>query len=592
MIDVAAAILLHAATALLIVALCSLIGFAAMPPALRPRRVTTALPASLSIGTLLAGWSAWIAGTLIGTAAILPLFGILSAIALLRVRQWMWMCRRFFRVARMVCAANPLLTTALALVTAIILPLLLIPVVDSDGLHYHLAMPKLYLMAGRVFFYRYDVMAALPQTAEMLYLIGLRVAGAETAKFIHAFFFLATLPVVAMLASMDRRARRVAMLAPLLYAAAPVVLAPAGAAFDDHIAMFHVAVAALLLFRRAPMLLAGCALGAAYVTKTTTAPVVAALVLYALATRPRQWLSLLAPMVIAFAPFAVNTTAHLGDPIFPYGHLLLRQPVEGAPDAITYNAHYHLLIPGPLAIPWFPEPQHAPTDEVAGMHHILGFFAVVLAIRNRRIRPWLLLVAPWVVAGLFYHPSTRYFMSLFVGLALFETAAVAYLPRRWAAVAGIIAVVPAAAIAADYVRGFHASDYLLGRISREAYLAAHVPGFRAAQVVNTLPLRGTVMALDFPCPFYLDRPWIAEGVLNWPPLSAWLGEARTADDILARLRALDVHVLVVTPGYGGGTRASLFPLARNVREARIIAALRTRLRLVRTVDNTDIVVVP
>ncbi len=33
------------------------------------------------------------------------------------------------------------------------------------------------------------------------------------------------------------------------------------------------------------------------------------------------------------------------------------------------------------------------------------------------------------------------------------------------------------------------------------------------------------MALDFPAPFYFDRPWIAEGILNQPPL-AGMAEGR------------------------------------------------------------------
>src|SRR5205085_806861 len=84
-----------------------------------------------------------------------------------------------------------------------------------------------------------------------------------------------------------------------------------------------------------------------------------------------------------------------------------------------------------------------------------------------------------------------------------------------------------------------------GHLDREHYLAQVVPGYRAAQVVNALPPGGRVMALDFPAPYYFDRPWIVEGVLHEPPLQRWLREG----DALAKLRQYDVRVLVLTPAY-------------------------------------------
>ena len=100
------------------------------------------------------------------------------------------------------------------------------------------------------------------------------------------------------------------------------------------------------------------------------------------------------------------------------------------------------------------------------------------------------------------------------------------------------------------------------------------------------------MALDFPAPFYLARPWVAEGVLNDPPLRLWLAEGADGEGLLARCRALGVTHLLVTPGWGGGTPNSLYPLARSRREATAIVAFRSRLRLVATVDGVDVFELP
>ncbi len=583
--------ILHAAAALLLAIDLSLIGFAAMP-------------ARLSAGALVVGWSAFLAGTFIGTRAILPLLALASALALLRARVWWTMARRALRDLGALAAANPAATAATLVVAALILPQLLLPVVDSDGLRYHLALPKLFAMTGSVFYYPWDVTGALPHAAEMLYLT-LLPAGGEAAKFLHAFFFLATLPVIALIAAAHPRTRRVAMLAPLFYAAAPVVLAPAGAAFTDHIAMFHIAVAALLLFRRETPLLAGVAMGAALATKLTVAPAVAGLVLLecgrqagALRRHQRNGrlavaLQIVVPIVIALAPFAIRAAVHTGDPIFPLGYTLLRRPIPGVTtDGARWAGEFHSAASGPLHIAWWAQPgvQH---DDVAGLHHVLGLFAIALALGDRRTRPWLWLVVPSLLAAFVFHPPTRYFLSLFLGLALFEAAAVAHLRRPLATLVAIFAVIPASLSAASVTfHQFGPADYLLGRMSRDAFLSSRLPTYRVAKFVNSLPPGGTVMALDFPTPFFFDRPFIAEGVLNEPPVARWIAEARTADDVLRLLHDHNVRLLVVTPGYGGGTPLALLPLAKNEREAAIVTALRARLRLVRTIDGVDVVEVP
>ncbi|MGV8040916.1 MAG: hypothetical protein AB2L07_12845, partial [Thermoanaerobaculaceae bacterium] len=64
---------------------------------------------------------------------------------------------------------------------------------------------------------------------------------------------------------------------------------------------------------------------------------------------------------------------------------------------------------------------------------------------------------------------------------------------------------------------FQPKTLLGGALGREAYLQRVVPGFSAAQAVNRLEPGGRVMALDFPTPYYFDRPWIVEGTFHAPP---------------------------------------------------------------------------
>lgn len=599
MIGVLASGVLHAGAAALLLALLSLIGFAALPAGFRTRRAVLAAPASLAVGLLLVGWTSWMAGTFLGTSSILPLFAALVLLSLIRANRWRLSVARCGARLMLLAKANPVGACGVALVIAMMLPQLLLPLADSDGIAYHVALPKLFLLTGHVWFVPWTFVSAFPQAVNMIYLIALRIAGGETAKFIHAGFFVASLATLALTVHRGRHTRAAAMIAPFLYAAAPVVLAPAGAAFVDHAAAFSIGAAALILFRRGSPSIAGCAMGAALAAKITVAPAIAGLMVYAVGTSPRaRWPRLIAalalPVAIAFAPFAIRNWQHTGDPIYPIGYALLRRNVPGiAADRVAYTAYFHSGVPGPLGIGWTSDPEHVQGDEVAGIHHALGLFAIALAIRIRWTRRWLALILPYLAVALVFRPPTRYLLPMFYGLSALEAYALVLLARRAATWIALVAALPALMSCASFTLTWLApGDYLLGRIDRQTFLATRIPGYRAAEFVNRLPSGGQVMALDFPGPYYFDRPWIAEGILNDPPLRQWLTEAQSTDALLARLRDVNVRYLVVTPGYGGGTPASLLPLARNRREAALIADLRRHLVLLRSVDHVDVLAVP
>jgi hypothetical protein len=302
---------------------------------------------------------------------------------------------------------------------------------------------------------------------------------------------------------------------------------------------------------------------------------------------------LVLPVIVAFLPFGVRNFVHTGDPIYPLGYVLLQRDPPGiAADRVAYAAYFHSNVPGRLGIAWTPDPGRVQTDEVAGLHHAVGLLAVVLAIRFRWTRRWLALLVPYLVVALVFRPPTRYSLPMFAALAALEAYALVLFTRRAATILAVAAAAPALIASATLtLTQFRPADFLLGRLDRDAFLAANVPGFAAAQVVNRQPAGGWVMALDFPTPYDFDRPWIAEGILNDPPLQRWIAEARSADDVLGRLHGANVRYLVVTPGYGGGTAASLLPLARDRRQAEIILALRRRLVLIGSVDRIDVLAV-
>src|SRR5258708_2227795 len=136
--DIVVSAALHGGAALIILAALSLIGSFAVGrwPLAVERRAVISIPASLAIGSLLVGWTSYLAGTFLGTWAILPLFAILTLGSLLHVRAWAHDVVRCLARLGALTRANLLATAVLALIALLVVPQLLLPLVDSDGLAY------------------------------------------------------------------------------------------------------------------------------------------------------------------------------------------------------------------------------------------------------------------------------------------------------------------------------------------------------------------------------------------------------------------------------------------------------------------------
>ena len=597
---IAATAAAHASAAAALLLLFSLIGYAALPARFRPASARLTLPLSLSAGALLTGWLTFVSGSLLGTWTLLPVFALLVLFSLRSVRPWAADLGRVSRLLAALVRASPFSALLLSVPVLLLAPALLLPLVDSDGLRYHVALPKLFLLTGHVFRYEWDVTGTYPQGAEMIYMLALRLSGGETAKFLHAGFFLSSLGVLALITHSGRASRSTALLAPFLFAVTPLAISPAPAAFIDHIALFHVAVATLVLARRGPPAAIGIALGAAFATKISVAPAAFGIAIAALFGRPRKEraraaIAVALPVVLAFLPFAIRSVLATGDPVYPVGHGLLGLPIPGVSgSSLAFVTNYHANTPGPLGLAWDLDWAPVEPDDVVGWHHLFGLFALALVIRRRELRPVLAPVLPTIAVALLYHPYSRLLMPLFFGLAFFEAWALVLVARRWAAPAALALAIPALIVSVprSLFLGLPPLDYLRGRLSKDAFMGRWIPALGAARLVNAQPPGGTVMALDFPAPFYFDRPWIVEGLLDEPPLKQWLEKDPRESDLLRRMQGLDVRYLVVTPGYGGGTPASLLPLAGNRTQAKAILALRARLRLVGTVGGVDVFEVP
>ena len=282
----------------------------------------------------------------------------------------------------------------------------------------------------------------------------------------------------------------------------------------------------------------------------------------------------------------------LGDPVFPIGYLATGRPLPGVgTDVYNHFATFNEKNAGPLGIVWT-TPETGDDDETAGIHNLAGLLLLFFGLRDRLVRLAACVALPFLAYAAFTSPPTRYLLPMLWGLSLAAAAVLARLPSRRAAWLAIPLALPGLFLSWEFqARNFGAADYLLGRSSKEEYLARTIPGYRAAPYVNALP-PGGVMVGDFPGPVYFNRPWIVEGLINEAPLTIWIRNGENADRLLARLHENGIRWLLATPAFGGGTPLSLLTYAPDPSKAPVMAALRARLRRVATVDGVDVWEVP
>jgi hypothetical protein len=407
------------------------LGAAIVPRRLRPSAGPTRFAAFLSFGTCLFGGTTWVVGALLGTRAL----------------------------------AFPLPT----------------PLVDNDGIRYHVALPKLYLLTGEVFLYRWDVTGAYPQLGNMPALVGLPAGRADVAKFVNAGFLAASAALLALCLHRSRASRAASLAGPFLFLAAPVVGVVAGSGFIDHIALFHLAAAFALVSRKGSPVLSGLALGGALATKLTLAPGAFAVGLAAALLRPRgdqlrAFLFVPAATAAVLAPIAIRNALALGDPFYPVLTIASGRPTPGVSRAVfTHFTSFNAENAGPLGIVWT-TPRTGDDDETAGIHDVAGLVLLLFGFRDRLVRLASLLVLPFLAYAASSSPPTRYLLPLLWGLSLVTAAVLGRLRGGRLAGLAIPLALPGLVLSWSYqARNLDAADYLLGHVPREKYLARRFP---------------------------------------------------------------------------------------------------------------------
>lgn len=461
----------------------------------------------------------------------------------------------------------------------------LAPEIFYDSLVYHLALPKLYLLRGGLSATPENIYSGLPLGVQLLYGMGLSLAGEDLTAFLHAFFGLSA--AVGLYACVSRAAgARAGALAALLFYACPLVEYASWACGVDLASAFYVTAALCVMTGGAGdapgreggrSLVAGLLVGFAAGTKFNVAPVGLALVLgHAWLERRagRGWrgpLLMAAAAAAATAPWLLKNAALYGNPFFPFlrGAFGGPEPADwrafleaagsrdlartfttwqGFKEFVSLPAEatmgtwplgdwpgpvFAALFPAALAVRWGAGEGEPPAWRLAAGMAALGFASWWLASSLVR---YLVPALPLVAAA--------------VALAV-ERGAWPRLLRAAAWTAAFVGTLLATQCVWRQGAGIGQWAFLRGETTREAYLGTQrvtygLPYFAAAQWVNAnLPPKAKVLLLGESRAFYLERDFVAATVYDHNPF--WAAAAAAADGAALReaLRGHGVtHVLM------------------------------------------------
>jgi 4-amino-4-deoxy-L-arabinose transferase-like glycosyltransferase len=402
------------------------------------------------------------------------------------------------------------------LVTEVVLGL--VPPWSRDALNHHLAIPKLYVEAGKIYEIPFAPYSYDPMLLDMLYTPFATTPWDFAPKLIHGLF--GALTGVLLFAYLARRLSPIyGLLGFFFFVSTPAILRLMNWAYVDLGLTFYGLAALLCLLRWNEsreirwMIMAGLCTGFTLATKPNgmlIAFVLGFVLLFMLArnqqherTKILGWTALFTLLaLVPFAPWAIKNLVETGNPFFPAFQGLFAAAGGGGGSgggAITiwtkrgflYGESWWQMAALPLRIFIF------------GRDNSAQYFDGVL-------NPMLVLFLPWAFKGkwaeekwlffafsLFYllyavflvEMRIRYLLPIIAPLVILLVYGVHNLylriGRLWILVAGILLLVAWNGVyLAKYYQSVSPLDYISGNETREGFLTRMVPGHRAISYIN------------------------------------------------------------------------------------------------------------
>ncbi|MCX5797416.1 MAG: phospholipid carrier-dependent glycosyltransferase [Elusimicrobia bacterium] len=451
-----------------------------------------------------------------------------------------------------------------------------------DSLVYHLALPKLYLLAHRIVPTPTMLYSGIPFGTEMLYGLGLGLADERLAKLIQCGFGIATAGAVFCWCR-SRMRRSAAILAALLFYCAPMVCFESGVAKVELACAFYtlLAVFAMLEAQERPagnsryqfLTLAGIFAGLSVSTKYN-----AGLYMFMLPipliyrcirgqqTRRALGMELgvfLGLALMTASPWFLKNAVFYGNPIYPFLNHLWGNNLSvnaaglasdaGARDlvqAFTTLAGVKDFFAGIWSPAW-------PLDNVAGIAFQILLPWVFLARPEpaRRRSMMLIMVGIWLAWAL-HTRMPRFLLPALPVLAVLSAEAV-FLPEfprflRYftiGAVYGTLILTLGGAVFVWYAQGLWSVAFRFS--GRDSYLShphhSYLrPYYAGTKYINAnTPVDSKVLFLGEERGFYSERRFITASVFDVNPIIGWADSASDGAALLEKLKVGGISHLLV-----------------------------------------------
>lgn len=461
-----------------------------------------------------------------------------------------------------------------------------------DSLVYHLALPRLYLLRGRIVPTPHNLYSGIPSGVEMLYGLALSFSDEHLAILLH--FSLGWAAVLALGAWIRRfSSRRGAILGILIFALCPVVLSSSWQSGVDLGTAFFISVALLALSQalqsveesqsRRWATIAGALIGFAFGTKYTAIPLGTMFILAHGWLRKREAKSLrdtvlmAAAAAVVFVPWLAKNACFYGDPVYPFFSSRLGSTAPANWDMFLGDAHsrnlamalgtwngwkttfglpwsiatdiyfdyrvslaYLMIVPFVFIVHWGirEKTSTTPSAVTAGLVIALGGYSVwcLTSTLVRFLIPTLAILAGILALAVEWPCTPKWLRQLIwllligIGVCNLSVTYVDGLPR------------PGLAGKWDVLTGQQSQAQFL----KNTHTGYGQPYFAAMEFINQrLPRESRVLFLGESRAYYCERDFIAATTFDRNPFWIAAREAANADDLDAKLKSLGItHIFL------------------------------------------------
>lgn len=486
----------------------------------------------------------------------------------------LWSAGYFYRRPRLVYGSTPAAKSRdnfslsclvlMGLLTLINLANALVPEIHFDTLFYHLALPSLYQLHGRIFNVPFNSFSYFPQNMEMLYLLGLMVGNDTVARLLHLFMGIGS-ALVTYVIGRKYFSRQIAVIAAAGFYFVPQVVLETWTAMNDLGVTFFVLLSLLCLLEalendgreRGYLFLTAVFAGLAAGTKYVSIPVLVitpVLIWY----YKRSWrpvLKFFSIVLLLLAPLFIRNTIYTGSPVAPF--LTNGQKTAAGPD---FNLGTYLddcqrprtiNIREILIGPWTSVLDQGSLNSLIGPLFLVFLpFTILLFIQPGKNRVTIILSAYLLAYSVSWRAesaSWRFFLpalpvfSLLIGASLYQEK-MDDLNRRLLK-ALILAVVLGNMALVFVAMGQRGTiEVLAGQQNKEAYLSAGHPYYPApaypviAYVNQNLPQTAKILFVGETRAYYCRRDFIANSAFDVPTFQKYYKAANSGAELAASLR--------------------------------------------------------